>query len=150
MFDLLKCFREKDIHIPVLYLMGEEDHLFLPPVQDLVPWQKNCRLTIIKGSGHVCNVDQPELFNRLSIDFIKTQGKIGGCGKSTMDGEVRFYCEHDELIEELEAWKDKAGGTSKTPPGTPSSGSFEGTIHTPNFWNNHTRNEIQVLHSLTT
>ena len=52
--------------------MGEEDHLFLPPVRSLVKQQRHSELQVIPDSGHVCNVDQPDVFNRLSIDFIET------------------------------------------------------------------------------
>jgi len=68
---LLRFFREKELPVPTLYLMGEEDHLFLPPVRTLVQQHAHSMLRIIEDSGHVCNVDQPEIFNRLSIDFIR-------------------------------------------------------------------------------
>ena len=68
---LLRMFREKEFAVPTLYLMGEEDHLFLPPVQSLVAEHKNSILRIIKGSGHVVNVDQPDVFNDLSIAFLQ-------------------------------------------------------------------------------
>jgi pimeloyl-ACP methyl ester carboxylesterase len=68
---LMKHFREREISIPTLYLMGDEDHMFLPSVKELALKHKNALLKVIKDSGHVCNVDQPEIFNRLSIQFIK-------------------------------------------------------------------------------
>ncbi len=67
---LLRFFREKEMPVPTLYLMGEEDHLFLPPVKSLVSRHEHSVLQIIRDSGHVCNVDQPDEFNRLSIHFI--------------------------------------------------------------------------------
>lgn len=69
---LLRFFREKEMPVPTLYLMGEEDHLFLPPVKSLVKQHAHSILKVIEDSGHVCNVDQPEIFNRLSIDFIQS------------------------------------------------------------------------------
>lgn len=56
--------------IPTLFLMGEEDYLFIPPVEELVRRNKEFQLIKIKDSGHVCNIDQPDIFNQLSIDFI--------------------------------------------------------------------------------
>jgi pimeloyl-ACP methyl ester carboxylesterase len=56
--------------IPTLFLMGEEDYLFIPPVEELVRRNEEFQLIKIKESGHVCNIDQPDLFNQLSIDFI--------------------------------------------------------------------------------
>ncbi len=68
---LMKFFREKETKIPTLYLMGEEDYMFLPGVKTVVKKHKNSVLRIIKESGHVCNIEQPTLFNKLSINFIK-------------------------------------------------------------------------------
>ncbi len=56
--------------IPTLFLMGEEDYLFIPPVEELVKRNDEFKLVKIKDSGHVCNIDQPDIFNQLSIDFI--------------------------------------------------------------------------------
>jgi pimeloyl-ACP methyl ester carboxylesterase len=51
--------------------MGEEDHMFLPPVKQIVQRHKFATLQILNDSGHVVNVDQPELFNAHTIAFIK-------------------------------------------------------------------------------
>ncbi|TLS35042.1 alpha/beta fold hydrolase [Pseudalkalibacillus caeni] len=61
--------------IPTLFVMGEEDHLFLAPVKELVRKQKELGLTCLKDSGHVCNIDQPESFNEVTLDFIKRVGE---------------------------------------------------------------------------
>lgn len=68
----LQEFLIKEASAPVLYLMGEHDHMFLPMVSELVKKHFNSRLEVISNSGHVCNLDQPDLFNRLSIQFIKS------------------------------------------------------------------------------
>ncbi len=67
---LLRFFRAKDIKIPTLYIMGEEDYLFLPSVQKVASSHRLSSLFIIKNSGHVVNVEQPEIFNRETIAFI--------------------------------------------------------------------------------
>ncbi|MGZ9848440.1 alpha/beta fold hydrolase [Macrococcus psychrotolerans] len=56
--------------IPTLFIMGEEDYLFIPPVEKVVKENGNFSLEVIKDSGHVCNIDQPERFNDLSKTFI--------------------------------------------------------------------------------
>ncbi|WP_349264024.1 alpha/beta hydrolase [Longimicrobium sp.] len=69
---LLRLFEDRELPIPTLYLMGDEDYMFLPPVQRMVQRQTRfTRLEIIPESGHVVNVDRPELFNELSIGFIR-------------------------------------------------------------------------------
>lgn len=75
---LLKYFEEKDTGIPTLYLMGEEDYMFLPAVEFIVTRHTNSFLEVIRNSGHVCNVDQPKEFNSRAIYFLKhvtTPGK---------------------------------------------------------------------------
>jgi pimeloyl-ACP methyl ester carboxylesterase len=62
----------KEASAPVLYLMGERDHMFLPMVNNLVKKHLNSQLEVIENSGHVCNIDQPETFNQRSIQFIKS------------------------------------------------------------------------------
>ena len=69
---LLRFFEEKELPIPTLYLMGDEDHMFLPPVRRTVSKHRHSRLEVLEHSGHVCNVDRADLFNRLSVEFIKT------------------------------------------------------------------------------
>lgn len=67
----LNEFLHREPSAPVLYLMGDGDHMFLPMVADLVKRQVNAKLEIIKNSGHCCNLDQANLFNEISIHFIK-------------------------------------------------------------------------------
>jgi pimeloyl-ACP methyl ester carboxylesterase len=67
----LQYLYEKDIGIPTLYIMGEEDHLFLEPVKQLVNKMKNARLQVVEKCGHVVNIEQAEIFNAISIKFIK-------------------------------------------------------------------------------
>lgn len=69
---LLKLFRQKDIAIPSLYIMGEQDHLFLPSIQKLVEDHKQSTLQVIQKCGHVVNVERPQDFNQMSINFIKS------------------------------------------------------------------------------
>lgn len=70
---LLRYFKEKDIKIPTLYIMGDQDLMFLEPVKNLVKEHKNSVLQILEKCGHVVNVEQPDQFNHLSLAFIKNQ-----------------------------------------------------------------------------
>lgn len=67
----LQEFIIQEASAPVLYLMGERDHMFLPMVSEIVEKHFNSKLEVISNSGHVCNLDQPEVFNQRSIEFIK-------------------------------------------------------------------------------
>ncbi|MGA1544929.1 MAG: alpha/beta fold hydrolase, partial [Saprospiraceae bacterium] len=68
---LLRLFRSAEVPIPTLYIMGEEDHLFLPSIEKLVPNHLFSSLHVVKNCGHVVNVEQPAIFNTLAINFIE-------------------------------------------------------------------------------
>jgi len=71
---LLRIFEEREVDIPTLYLMGEEDHMFLPPVRAIVQRHRSAMLHVIERCGHVCNIEQPDAFNEVSIAFMKGAG----------------------------------------------------------------------------
>ena len=71
---LLRFFRAKDIKIPTLYVMGAEDHLFLPSIKNIVSKHVTSSLFIVDNCGHVVNVEQPETFNNETIKFITSLG----------------------------------------------------------------------------
>ena len=69
---LVRLFEQKELPIPTLYVMGEEDYMFLPPVSRMVQRHTGySRLEVIPACGHVVNVDRPEHFNSVSMDFIR-------------------------------------------------------------------------------
>ena len=71
---LLKCFRQVELNIPTLYVMGEEDYMFLPSVRKVVEKHVNsAQLFVVSACGHVVNVEQPKLFNTNVIAFIHNQ-----------------------------------------------------------------------------
>lgn len=63
-------FNEKDTEISSLYIMGDEDYVFLEPVKRLVNKQSSSQLVILNNSGHVCNVDQAADFNEVTMRFL--------------------------------------------------------------------------------
>lgn len=63
-------------NIPTLFIMGEEDYLFIPPVERLVKDYDNFYLEVIEQAGHVCNIDKPEEFNKISSQFIMNHNEI--------------------------------------------------------------------------
>ena len=70
MNPLLRYFNENDTQLPTLYIMGDEDYMFLPQVMQLVRNHANSSLQIVPDCGHVCNVEQPDNFNNTAINFI--------------------------------------------------------------------------------
>jgi len=71
---ILKLFRSKDPGIPTLYVMGEQDYMFLPPVRMTSDRHQSADLQIIPDCGHVVNVEKPLVFNELVIEW------LGGAG----------------------------------------------------------------------
>lgn len=61
-----------DGDIDVLYVSGNEDHLFL---QDTLRYSKrinNSRVEIIDNCGHVCSIEQYEKFNNIVFRYLNT------------------------------------------------------------------------------
>ena len=71
----IKELFEEYISIPTLYLMGEDDKLFLPQVQQTVKnGGENVSLIVVPNAGHVCNVDNKRFFNQHSLEFLQSVG----------------------------------------------------------------------------
>ena len=52
--------------------MGDQDYMFLPSVRSVVNQHKLSQLEIIPDCGHVVNVERPQKFNHLTLDFLKS------------------------------------------------------------------------------
>lgn len=67
----VKKLFKRYVEIPTLYLMGEEDDLFLPQVKNtLRHYEGHASLVVVPNAGHVCNVDNKSFFNQESISFL--------------------------------------------------------------------------------
>ncbi|WED20761.1 alpha/beta hydrolase [Vibrio sp. JC009] len=68
---LMRYFKDKELPIPTLYLMGDKDYMFIQPVREMVNSHSQSFLREIPQCGHVCNVERPDEFNKHSIEFIQ-------------------------------------------------------------------------------
>lgn len=69
---LLRYFRQIELNIPTLYVMGSEDYMFLPSIKEVVKNHYNSsKLSVIENCGHVVNIEQAQKFNTVSIQFLK-------------------------------------------------------------------------------
>jgi len=69
---VLRWFRQTELDIPTLYVMGEEDYMFLPSVKQVVAnHTKTSELFIIQNCGHVVNVEQAVIFNQKVIGYLR-------------------------------------------------------------------------------
>ncbi len=69
---LLRLFRQVDVGIPTLYIMGEEDYMFLPSIEKLSSLQPSSQLMVVPQCGHVVNVEQPQKFNTTTLRFLNS------------------------------------------------------------------------------
>ena len=67
---LLKFFRYSEIATPTLYVMGEQDYLFLPTIKKISAAHISASLVVIPSCGHVVNVEQPKIFNQLVLNYL--------------------------------------------------------------------------------
>ncbi|MFC2035997.1 alpha/beta fold hydrolase [Chloroflexota bacterium] len=54
---------------PVLIMIGEKDRIFRKGERLYRDNIRNSKLVIIRGAGHMCNLDAPEEFNRRLVEF---------------------------------------------------------------------------------
>lgn len=66
---LLATIRDKQLKPPTLYIMGIQDYMFLPFVKKIIIVHHNSSLITLPNSGHVVNIDQPDLFNDHLLNF---------------------------------------------------------------------------------
>jgi pimeloyl-ACP methyl ester carboxylesterase len=62
----------KQNKIPRLYISGDEDYLFLPFVIKTYLRDPLASIHIIEKCGHVCSIEKPEEFNRVSISYFNS------------------------------------------------------------------------------
>ena len=67
---LLKIFRREAIEIPILYIMGDQDYMFLPSVRKVVEIHPASDLLVIEDCGHVVNIEKPDKFNIGMLGFL--------------------------------------------------------------------------------
>ncbi len=70
-FKLLRSFNRQTIDHFILVLMGENDYLFLPSARKFATLKRNITFQLIKGAGHICNIDQPQKTNMAILSFLR-------------------------------------------------------------------------------
>jgi 3-oxoadipate enol-lactonase len=64
--------RAREIEVPTLILVGDEDGITPPELSiallSLIP---DARMEVIRGAGHISNLEKPSEFNRLVDEFIR-------------------------------------------------------------------------------
>lgn len=63
---------KKDV-IPKLYIMGDQDYMFLGPVKEDTVADKAADVHVIESCGHVCNIEKHAEFNQKALQFLEGQ-----------------------------------------------------------------------------
>ena len=58
------------IRVPTLVIVGDRDQPFVAPCEYMAKKIPGARLEVIAGAGHSSNLDQPDAFNRVLLDFL--------------------------------------------------------------------------------
>jgi pimeloyl-ACP methyl ester carboxylesterase len=59
------------ITVPMLIIAGDKDKIFVPLSEELHKRIKNSGLVIMKGAGHILNLEFPQEFNKILNDFLE-------------------------------------------------------------------------------
>lgn len=69
-FQLLTHFKEQSLSHDMHIIMGSDDYVFLNAAKSFVERQSRSSITIIERSGHICNIESPQAFNRVALKFL--------------------------------------------------------------------------------
>ena len=58
------------IRVPTIVIVGDRDEPFIAPCEYMAKKIPGARLEVIRDAGHSSNLDQPDAFNRVLIDFL--------------------------------------------------------------------------------
>ncbi|MGB3464447.1 MAG: alpha/beta hydrolase [Cyclobacteriaceae bacterium] len=72
-FRLLNQFYKSSFTVKSLVIMGEDDFVFLKAARSFAERHAKVAIDVLDDAGHICNIDQWELFNRKAVRFILNQ-----------------------------------------------------------------------------
>ncbi|MEG2017221.1 MAG: alpha/beta hydrolase [Clostridium sp.] len=68
-FESLYPAEKLNFNFPTLYASGAYDRVFVEEVKKYCDNSKYSYLCILKDAGHICNIGDPECFNKLMLEF---------------------------------------------------------------------------------
>lgn len=69
----LKRF-EKEMHgLPILFISGRQDHMFIRDVVKMSKLEKNGSLAVVENCGHIVNIEKFEEFNQVTFEWLDKQ-----------------------------------------------------------------------------
>lgn len=70
---VLSEFYHEQLTFPLLAVMGSQDYVFLDAASNYARQHDRAQLHVMEACGHICNVEQPSLFNTIAINFYEKQ-----------------------------------------------------------------------------
>lgn len=67
---ILESFLLEGFSIPILLVMGDQDHLFLKPAELFHSKYRNSQMVVIPKSGHIVNIERWKDFNIACFNFL--------------------------------------------------------------------------------
>jgi pimeloyl-ACP methyl ester carboxylesterase len=67
---VLNSYYFKSPEYDAMIIMGSQDHIFLEPAKAYHNYHSKTYLEIIPDCGHICNIEQPDAFNKLALKFL--------------------------------------------------------------------------------
>ena len=67
----IKTLNAGKMPVPILYIMGSEDHLFVSDTIRHAARIRQAAVCIIPGCGHVCSIEKHNEFTEISLGFIR-------------------------------------------------------------------------------
>ena len=77
------------IDVPTLVIVGDQDTAFLAPCEYMAKKIPGARLETIVGAGHSSNLDRPDAFNRVLLEFLESlrPARSGGIDRDEAAGD---------------------------------------------------------------
>jgi pimeloyl-ACP methyl ester carboxylesterase len=72
-FEILKQSFYYPFEHECLVVMGSDDFAFIQNARNYVKQQPLAKLFEIENTGHICNIEQPDIFNTVVLKFLKQQ-----------------------------------------------------------------------------
>lgn len=73
---LLKRFQKEPHGLPILFISGREDHMFIEDVKKMAKLEPHGTMAVVENCGHIVNIEQAEEFNRVTLDWLRRKQLI--------------------------------------------------------------------------
>jgi pimeloyl-ACP methyl ester carboxylesterase len=66
----LKKFEFQQHQLPVLFISGRQDHMFIQHVQEMAKKEEKGKMVTVEDCGHIVNIEQAATFNEVVIAYL--------------------------------------------------------------------------------